>query len=304
MPVITDGAIASYARGAGFPPNTIAIVVAIALAESGGDTTIVSKPNTNGTRDNGLMQINDVHAAAFPVDFPLRLNPFNNMRMAFALYKGRGGAFTDWTTFNNGAYARFLPRGNTAAGTNVQVSNTPTVNSLNSPAASTLRSPTNTAETAFWAQFGVFLNQKVPVTWIAPSTVQGTVFRGPFLAAGVGHAFIDGSTLVVTETPPLNIVIYVAHVASDGTTISHVIINLQNGIAVAMDMGDVPDPPSVAGKLGDVASGIVKQVLDGLFGAIPIKFWWIGGGAILVLVGGYLLAKESDLIPKAIPIPI
>ena len=50
---VTPQQIAGYAIAAGFPPDQIATAVAVALAESGGETTATNK-NSNGSIDYGL----------------------------------------------------------------------------------------------------------------------------------------------------------------------------------------------------------------------------------------------------------
>lgn len=83
--------------------------VAIALAESGGDTNAIGGPNTNGTKDYGLWQINDVHKQEFAAYWSRWQDPTSNLAMAAALYQNRGGKFTDWSSYNYGRYAPFLP---------------------------------------------------------------------------------------------------------------------------------------------------------------------------------------------------
>lgn len=90
------------------------IFVAIALAESTGETTKTHK-NANGTTDYGLWQINSVHATLLK-QYPRWQDPTQNLAMAANLYSGRGGKFTDWTTFNGGAYAVYLPAAQRAWG--------------------------------------------------------------------------------------------------------------------------------------------------------------------------------------------
>lgn len=89
------------------------IFVAIALAESGGDTGATHK-NSNGTTDYGLWQINSVHASLLSGgDWK---NATANFQMANSLYNGRGGKFTDWSTYKNQAYAAFMTQATAAWG--------------------------------------------------------------------------------------------------------------------------------------------------------------------------------------------
>jgi hypothetical protein len=90
------------------------IFIAIAFAESGGETTKVGGPNNNGTFDYGLWQINSSHDALLKGgDWH---NPTANFQMACSLYQGSGNKFTPWVSYNTGVYAPFLPRAQKAWG--------------------------------------------------------------------------------------------------------------------------------------------------------------------------------------------
>lgn len=104
----------SFASSLIHPDTDGPIFVAIALAESGGRTDARGGPNSNGTYDNGLWQINDVHKDLLSqYDWK---NPTDNFRMAVILYTNRGGKFVDWSTYKNGAYAAFMTQATTAWG--------------------------------------------------------------------------------------------------------------------------------------------------------------------------------------------
>lgn len=103
---LTAAQIATAAQAGGFLLNSErATAVAIALAESGGETTATNK-NTNGTTDFGLWQINSIHAAI------LRgrswSDPTDNARMAHQVYADAGNSFHPWVTYNSGRYLAFL----------------------------------------------------------------------------------------------------------------------------------------------------------------------------------------------------
>jgi Lysozyme like domain len=114
MPVLTDAQIASYAIGAGFTGSDVGIAVAIALAESGGNTDAKNTANRNGSQDDGLMQINTIHKALRATGNVY--NPADNMRMARSVFTSAGNRWTPWSTYNSGSYLRFLSRGRAAAG--------------------------------------------------------------------------------------------------------------------------------------------------------------------------------------------
>lgn len=118
----TDAQIASAAKTAGFPADQIATAVAISLAESSGRQTVTHR-NSNGTTDYGLWQINSVHGALLQQgDWR---NPVDNAKMALQV-SGGGTNWKPWSTFNNGSYLLFLPRGKVAAG-NAGTTSTPGV---------------------------------------------------------------------------------------------------------------------------------------------------------------------------------
>lgn len=96
--------IAAYAHAAGFSGNDLITAVAIAKAESGWSNTAKGGPNSDGTYDWGLWQINDVHKPSDSV----KHDPAANARAAYAIYSKAGNKFTPWATFNSGKYKQFL----------------------------------------------------------------------------------------------------------------------------------------------------------------------------------------------------
>jgi hypothetical protein len=98
--------IAIYAANAGFSGSALQTAVAIALAESGGNPTVIGDTNITPGGSVGLMQINlAAHPQYSAADL---LDPQANMDAAFQIYQQAGG-FTPWTTYNTGAYAAQLP---------------------------------------------------------------------------------------------------------------------------------------------------------------------------------------------------
>lgn len=84
----------------------VATAYAVCMAESGGDPAAEGY-NANGTTDTGLMQVNSIHADLVNGDLSRLKDPATNIKVAYALYSGRGN-FTAWSTYNNGKYAKFL----------------------------------------------------------------------------------------------------------------------------------------------------------------------------------------------------
>lgn len=76
------------------------IAAAIAMAESGGNPSITHR-NSDGSIDRGLWQINSRHGALSTI------NPLGNARAAVSI-SSNGRNWHPWTTYDSGAYKRFL----------------------------------------------------------------------------------------------------------------------------------------------------------------------------------------------------
>lgn len=110
----STGAGSSFAQAVGNMDTNGPIWVAIALAESSGETDVVGGPNSNGTHDYGLWQINEIHKDLLSrYDWK---NPNDNYAMATQIYIGAGNRFTPWSTYNNGAYATHMAEATLAWG--------------------------------------------------------------------------------------------------------------------------------------------------------------------------------------------
>jgi len=96
--------IAWYAQQAGFSGGNVAVAVAVALAESGGRINAKGGPNSNGSYDYGLWQINEkAHPDLITGDAQWWVAGYN-AQMAFKIYQASGGKFTAWSTYKSGAY--------------------------------------------------------------------------------------------------------------------------------------------------------------------------------------------------------
>lgn len=112
MAKMTMAEIGSAMVKAGWPPETISLGIAIAMAESGGDPTIKGGPNSNGTYDYGLFQINEIHN-------PMAENwadPVVNARMALKIYRDAGNKWIPWSTYKNRAHQKFVGEASRTAG--------------------------------------------------------------------------------------------------------------------------------------------------------------------------------------------
>lgn len=128
MPIISDAAIAGYARNAGLSGQSVAIAVAIALAESGGNTTdhnAVPPDNSYGLwQINMLGSMGPDRRAKLGISSNEELyDPAVNAR-AMSMISNGGRNWKDWTTYTRGTYLRYYSRGNSAAGTVMSSANT------------------------------------------------------------------------------------------------------------------------------------------------------------------------------------
>lgn len=96
-----------YAANAGFTGADLVTAIAIALAESSGNTHAVG----DGGTSFGLWQI---HTTAHPQFSKTGLfDPQYNANAAYAIYSACNG-FTAWTTFNCGQYQNYMGCANAA----------------------------------------------------------------------------------------------------------------------------------------------------------------------------------------------
>ena len=104
MARLSPNQIAAVVRKAGFPESQVAMAVAIAYAESGGDPAAVNNRNRNGSSDYGLFQINSVHKAKL-AKHNWR-DPQENAKMAYLIWEEAGSKWRPWATYNSGSYKK------------------------------------------------------------------------------------------------------------------------------------------------------------------------------------------------------
>lgn len=108
MPRLNMKQVGGYAAGAGFKGKGLSIAIAVAFAESGGNTQA-----TGPVGEKGLWQ---VYPRAHP-DWDRGGNlydPGYNARAAYAISNG-GNNWHPWTTYNIGSYLLYLPQAEVAA---------------------------------------------------------------------------------------------------------------------------------------------------------------------------------------------
>lgn len=102
--VLSANEVAGLALAAGFTGDAVDIAVAVAHAESSFRLAAVNH-NTNGTIDRGLWQINSVHSQYNGNQ--LLSDGLYNAKAAYQISSG-GKDWHPWTTYNNGAYKKYL----------------------------------------------------------------------------------------------------------------------------------------------------------------------------------------------------
>lgn len=103
MTTLTAAQVAALVKQEGFPQPDWVTMVAIARAESGFNVGAVGGPNSNGTYDYGLFQINSVHGYDRG---KLTSDAAYNTHAAHDIYSSQG--LRAWSTYNNGAYKQFV----------------------------------------------------------------------------------------------------------------------------------------------------------------------------------------------------
>ncbi len=118
MPILSAGAIADVAFSAGFRGEALANAIAIALAESKGDSGARGDINltTGGEVSVGLWQINwrPAYASDPARNRQANTDPATAARNAYTISRG-GTSFRAWSTYNDGKYRAFLTQATGAA---------------------------------------------------------------------------------------------------------------------------------------------------------------------------------------------
>jgi len=106
MPTISIGQALTYAGDAGFRGKGKIIIVAIAMAESGLNTTAYNPHDPYGG-SFGILQINGSHFLSGTTTKGCALDPACSFRFAYELSR-HGTYFGDWGTYTNGSYRQYL----------------------------------------------------------------------------------------------------------------------------------------------------------------------------------------------------
>ena len=144
MAALSDQTIADYAVQAGFTGQALINIIAIVLAESGGDPNAHCQgcsPQAPLEDSRGLAQINVGPGGNTQYSSWNLYDPLSNLSAAWSVSSG-GTNFNPWTTFTGGKYLQYLPRAEAAA---AQVSPLATsLGSTTSPVATTAQGAAST----------------------------------------------------------------------------------------------------------------------------------------------------------------
>ena len=105
---LSDAQIAALITGAGWTGEDRYTAFGIVIAESGGNPSAVNPSNSNGSRDDGLWQINSIHKDLLKTGNVY--DPTDNTRMARRIYTDAGNKWTPWSTYNNQRYRVYRAR--------------------------------------------------------------------------------------------------------------------------------------------------------------------------------------------------
>ena len=105
--------LTQYAQQAGFSGSGLQNIVAISMAESGGNPTAQNCNNPGGSCDRGVLQINSYWHSE--VSNSCANDPACAFQQAFRI-SGNGTNFSQWTTFQSGAYQQFIGQVQSALG--------------------------------------------------------------------------------------------------------------------------------------------------------------------------------------------
>lgn len=101
--ILSDSQLMAQVKAAGWTGNDALIAFAVAKAESGANSQIVSKPNNDGSVDRGLFQINSKAWSQFSA----WNDPSQNASFAHdVVFKQQG--WQAWSVYNSGAYKQYL----------------------------------------------------------------------------------------------------------------------------------------------------------------------------------------------------
>jgi Lysozyme like domain len=112
MPIYTIQQLSQFAVNAGFSVANVPIIVAIAMAESGGNSDAYNASDPYGG-SYGILQINGSHIQSLggnQIPLSCAKDAQCSFNFGFSLWQQQG--FNPWSTYTNGAYKQYLNSGN------------------------------------------------------------------------------------------------------------------------------------------------------------------------------------------------
>ncbi len=106
---LTAEEISLYAQAAGFTGENLRVAVAVAMAESGGDTEALGDENLTLGGSLGLWQINLRWHPEYYDNYTALYDPQTNANAAYKVYEAQG--WSAWSTWKNGRYLRYMNHG-------------------------------------------------------------------------------------------------------------------------------------------------------------------------------------------------
>lgn len=106
MSILSKSQVAGYAQSVGLSGNALTVATAIAMAESGGDTSAINPGSaTDREYSVGLWQVN---LLAHPQYNTIQMqDPAQNAKAMYAI-SGKGTNWNPWGTFTSGKYLLFM----------------------------------------------------------------------------------------------------------------------------------------------------------------------------------------------------
>lgn len=114
MSTLSVAQLTQYAQQAGFSGQSLQNIVAISLAESGGNTQAYNGSDPYGG-SYGVLQINGAHFQSGATTQACALDPQCSFNFAYQLSNG-GQNLNPWGTYTSGAYKQFLNQVSSAIG--------------------------------------------------------------------------------------------------------------------------------------------------------------------------------------------
>jgi hypothetical protein len=192
MSILSIAQLSQIAANAGFSGQSLKDIVAIAMAESGGNTQAVNSNDPYGG-SYGVLQINGAHFTSGTTTKECAFDPQCSFNYAYQLSNG-GANFRPWGTFTNGSYQRFLPQVGDASTS----SNSNPLQSLLDSGNITLSSEQQSSTSCAAWDISCLVSQLVTTDFFQ---------RGVIVMVGIGVAIVgllvlalSGGSMVLDET--------------------------------------------------------------------------------------------------------